>query len=63
MGWECRGKSRRRIVWVTRVMVMGVLEKRRNCRPKPRWMDSIKDDLAVKGLLGEEGQDYRASQR
>ena len=25
----------------------GVLWKRRNCRPKPRWMDSIKDGEGI----------------
>ena len=40
-----------------RVMVMDVPGERRRGRPKRRWLDSIRNDSAVRELSGEEAQD------
>ena len=37
-----------------RVMVMDVEGRRRNGRPKSRWMDRVNVNLREKGLSGEE---------
>ena len=38
-------------------MVMEVPVKRRNGRPKRRWLDNTKNDLSERELSGEEAQD------
>ena len=38
-----------------RVMLMEVMGKRRICRPK--WLDTIKNDLSERELSGEEAKD------
>ena len=40
-----------------RVMVMEVPGKRRRGRPKRRWLDNIRNDLAERELSREEAQD------
>ena len=43
-------------MWV-RVMVLEVEGTRGRVRPKRRWMDSVKEDLREKGMVGDEFED------